>query len=229
MITRNGESNIVEEKALQGIAESAHGYRAAHSILLIALSLALAAAPGVGAGTTTPKSIDLPSRVIAHLPLATPAGNQMVLQRQGDKRYLYIQQASKQGYIIVEVTQPEFASFVNRQAPSDANDSTAAKVETGGQEVAEVPDPASKTSIRSIPGAPETVNVLDVSDPEHAKTLQTIKNVTSFLADGSRGIFYVTNDEGLWVLKHNREQIKKAEKKKPCDLKPGAAVIQDCE
>ncbi len=214
---------------LQRIAESAHDYRAAHSILLTALFLAVAAAPGSGAGTTTPKSIDLPSRVIAHLPLATPPGNQMVLERQGDKRYLYIQPESKQGYIIVEVTQPEFASFVIRQAPSNANDSTAAKVEAGGQEIAEVPDPASKTAIRSIRGAAETVNVMDVSDPEKPTTLQTIKNVTSFLADGGRGIFYVTNDEGLWVLKHNREQIKEVKKKPPCDMKPGAPVIQDCQ
>ena len=216
-------------KPLEEMAESAHGHRTANSILLIVLFLAVAAAPGARAGTTTPKSIDLPSRVIAHLPLATPAGNQMVLQKQGDKRYLYIQQASKQGYIIVEVTQPEFASFVNRQAPSDAHDSTAGKVETVGQDVAEVPDPTSKTSIRSIPGAPETVNVMDVSDPEKPTTLQSIKNVTSFLPDGSRGVFYVTNDEGLWVLKHNREQIKEVKKKPPCDMKPGAPVIQDCQ
>jgi len=226
---RDRKSINVEENVLRGIAETTRGFRAAHSILLIALFLAAAVAPGAGAGTTTPKSIELPARVIAHLPLATPPGNQMVLQKQGDKRYLYIQRESKQGYIIVEVTQPEFASFVIREAPSNANDSTTARIEVGGQDVPEVPDAASKTSIRSIPGAAETVKVLDVSDPEHPTTLQTLKNVTSFLADGSRGIFYVTNDDGLWVLKHNREQIKKAEKKPPCNLRPDAPVIQDCE
>jgi len=155
----------------------------------------------------------------------------MVLQKQGDKRYLYIQQASKEGYIIVEVTQPEFASFVSRQAPSNANDSAGGKVDTASQDagVAEAPDPASKTAIRSSPSAPETVKVMDVSDPEKPTTLQTIKNVTCILADGGHGIIYLANDEGVWVLKYNRDQVKEAKKKPPCNLRPDAPVIQDCD
>src|SRR5271168_281118 len=175
------------------------------------------------------KPTDVPARVIAHLPLASQAGNQMVLQRLGNKRYLYIQQASKQGYIIVEVTKPEIPTFVKRQASS--GDSTAGKLEIVGDNVAvaAIPDAADKTAIRSTPGSTATVRILDLSDPAHPTTLQTFKNVTSILADGGHGIIYLTNDEGLWVLKHNREPFTLA-KKKPCDSYSAiAAMPPDCE
>lgn len=220
-----------EEKVLKGMAEPPRRFGIALAVLCSALCLAVAAARGAGAGTATAKTAELPSRVIAHLPLLTPPGDQMVLQKQGDKRYLYIQRASKDGYIIVDVTQPEFAGFVTRLAPAGEQDSTAAKAETPSQDAAvpDAPDPASKTTIRSISGPPEIVKVMDISDPDKPTTLETIKNVTCLLADGTRGMFYVTTEEGLWVLKHNREQIKEVKKKPPCNLRPDAPVIQDCD
>jgi len=192
-------------------------------VLCCALFVAVAAVAGAAARTAA-KPMELPARVIAHLPLTIPAGNLMVLEKQGDKRYLYIQQASKEGYTIVEVTQPEFPSFVNRQAP--ASDPPAGKAETDAAvvTVAEAPDTTAKTSIRSLANIPETVKVMDVSDPDHPPTtLQTLNNIISFLADGTRGVFYVANDEGLWVLKLNRHQEPPAKEKDTCDLYPALA------
>jgi len=227
-----------EEKVSRGFGETARGKRTAHSILITALFLAAAPAPGVGAGTTAPKTLEMPATVIAHLDLSTPAGSRMVLQRQGAKRYLYIEQSSKPGYIIVDVTQPEFATFVNRQAPSnsDANQTSTAKVETASQDanVPEAPDAASKTAIRSNPDPAATVKLLDLSDPDHPATLQTLKNVTGILADAGRSVIFLTNDEGLWVLKFHREQVQQA-KKPPCDVKPDrsaraqAPMAGDCQ
>lgn len=202
------------------------------AIFAVAAVFALASAIHANANNNTKsRPTDVPATVIAHLPLASPAGSQMVLQRLGDKRYLYIQQASKQGYMIVEVTKPDFPSFVKRQAAS--SDSTAGKLEMVGDNVAiaETPDTASKTAIRSVPSSTETVRILDLSDPEHPTTLQTFKNVTSILADGGHGIIYLTNDEGLWVLKHNRQPLAtRTIKKRPCNSEDSiAAMPPDCE
>jgi len=189
-------------------------------------------ASSAGANTNTKsKPTDVPATVIAHLPLASPAGNQMVLQRLGTKRYLYIQQASKQTYFIVDITKPEFPSLVKREVT--ASDSTAGKLEMVGDNVAiaEIPDANSKTAIRSATSTTETVRILDLSDPHHPTTLQTFKNVTSILADGGRGIIYLTNDEGLWVLKHNRQPLgDRPVKKRPCTSEDSiAAMPPDCE
>jgi hypothetical protein len=202
------------------------------SSLFVALSViaALTVAPGLGANTNKPKPTEVPAEVIAHLRLESPAGSQMVLQTVGDKHYLYIQQAGKQGYMIVNVTKPEFPSFVNRQAKT--NDATAGNLQLMGSDlgVAEVPDKNAKGTIQSGTSPTETVRILDLSDPEHPKTLQTFKNVTSVLGDGGRGIIYLANDEGLWVLKHRRAAWVPAKKKRPCTSEDAiAAMPPDCE
>jgi len=49
------------------------------------------------------KPTDVPATVIAHLPLPQATGNQMLLQKEEGKQYLYVQQASKQGFMVVDV------------------------------------------------------------------------------------------------------------------------------
>lgn len=179
---------------------------------------------------TKHKPAEVPAQVIAHLPLTGTTSSGMFLQKEDKKQYLYIQQASNQGYIIVDVSRPESPSLVKREAASD--DATAGKMELVGPNVAvaEVPNKNDKAPIRSTSSATETVKILDLSDPAHPKTLQTFKNVTGMLPDGGRGLLYLTNDEGLWVLKYNREGITPEKKKRPCTSGDAiAAMPPDCE
>ena len=53
------------------------------------------------------KPTDLPATVIAHLPLPQASGSQMLLQRENAKLYLYVQQAAKQGFMVVMSLSPK--------------------------------------------------------------------------------------------------------------------------
>jgi len=199
-------------------------------ILLASLSAlaVLALSPGMRANTK-PKPTEVPAQVIAHLALTTPPGNEMILQKNNNRQYLYIQAASKESYTIVEVTKPEFPSFVKPSAPS--KDEPAGKLDIVGQDlgIAEVPT-ADARAIRSSTNHTETVKILDLSDPEHPKVLQTFTGVTSILPDGARGIIYLTNNDGLWILKHYRQPIAVAKKKQPCGSEDSiAAMPPDCQ
>ena len=46
--------------------------------------------------------------------------------------------------------------------------------------------------------------MLDLSDPHNPKTLQEFEGVTSVLPDGGHGLIYLTNNEGLWVLRYSQ-------------------------
>jgi hypothetical protein len=200
-------------------------------MVAIALAGALAAASSLAAHTNQPKPQELPARVLAHIPLATPAGNEMVLQNQGENRYLYIQTATKDGFMVVDVRKPEFPSLLDRQVKG--NDPTAGNLQVVGSDlgVASVPDQNSKGSlIRSSGSNTQTVRILDLSDPAHPKTIQTFKNVTGMVGDAGRGILYLANDEGLWVLKHERHLLAPGKEKKPCDSSTAiAAMPPDCQ
>ncbi len=81
-----------------------------------------------------PKPTDVPATVIAHLPLPQATGSQMLLQKENGKQYLYVQQAAKQGFMVVDVSNPEKPSLLKRTAES--NQSTSGNLEMVSPDVA---------------------------------------------------------------------------------------------
>jgi hypothetical protein len=163
------------------------------------------------------KPTDLPATVIAHLPLPQATGTQMLLQREDGKNYLYVQQASKQGFMIVDVSKPDKPSLLKRTAEGSLATSGNLEMVSPDVGIAETPD-KKPTTITSSNHPTETVRVLDLSDPHNPKTLQEFSGVTSLLPDSGHGLIYLTNNEGLWVLRYTRPALlEPAKKKRPCD------------
>ncbi len=195
-------------------------------VLVCSILIAIATASDEPA----PKPTDVPATVIAHLSLPQATGSQMLLQRENGKHYLYVQQAGKQGFMVVDVTKPERPSLLKRTAES--NQSTAGNLEMVSPDVAiaEAPE-KTPTTLTSSNRPTETVRVLDLSDPRNPKTLETFKKVASILPDGGHGLIYLTNNEGLWILRYNRPALlEPAKKKQPCDSESEImAMPPDCD
>jgi len=176
------------------------------------------------------KPTDLPATVIAHLALPQATGNQMLLQRANSKEFLYVQQAGKQGFMIVDVSKPERPSLLKRTAES--NQATSGNLEMVSPDVAiaEAPEKTPAT-LTSNAHPTETVRVLDLTDPRNPKTLETFNKVSSILPDGGHGLIYLTNNEGLWILRYNRPSLlEPAKKKVPCDSNSEIeAMPPDCD
>jgi hypothetical protein len=163
------------------------------------------------------KPTDLPATVIAHLPLPQATGTQMLLQREDGKNYLYVQQASKQGFMIVDVSKPDRPTLLKRTAEASLATSGNLEMVSPDVGIAETPD-KKPTTLSSSNHPTETVRVLDLSDPHNPKTLQEFNGVTSLLPDGGHGLIYLTNNEGLWILRYTRPALlEPARKKRPCD------------
>jgi hypothetical protein len=176
------------------------------------------------------KSTDLPATVIAHLSLPQATGSQMLLQRENAKQYLYVQQSAKQGFMIVDVTRPEKPALLRRTAES--NQATAGNLQMISPDVAiaEAPE-KTPTTLTSNNHPTETVRVLDLSEPRNPKTIETFNKVTSLLPDGAHGLIYLTNNEGLWILRYNRPSpLEPSKKKQPCDSETAImAMPPDCD
>jgi hypothetical protein len=195
-------------------------------VLICATLVAL----GSASEQPAPKPTDVPATVIAHLPLPQATGSQMLLQKDNAKQYLYVQQAGKQGFMIVDVSRPEKPSLLKRT--TESNQSTTGNLQMVSPEVAiaEAPE-KTPTTLTSQSRPTETVRVLDLSDPRNPKTLETFNKVTSFLPDGGRGLIYLTNNEGLWILRYNRPAaLEPSRKKPPCDSASAImAMPPDCD
>lgn len=194
------------------------------------VALALFAVFAAAKDDTPKKPTDVPATVIAHLPLPQATGTQMLLQKEEGKQYLYVQQAAKQGFMVVDVSKPERPSLLKRTAQS--NQATAGNLEMVTPEVAIAEAPEKKpTTLTSSNHPTETVRVLDLSDPHNPKTLQEFEGVTSLLPDGGHGLIYLTNNEGLWILRYSRASLlEPAKKKRPCDSETEImAMPPDCD
>jgi hypothetical protein len=148
----------------------------------------------------------LPAKVIAHLPLSGGT-QQMFLQQEGTRQYLYVQQPSEQGVTVIDITKPERPKVVN-QLPLE----NLTKV-SFGLAISEMPENASTLGAflsdenAEGPGGSavlESVRVLDVSDPVHPRTVRNFDGVTSIVQDSARNLLYVANGDGVWVVSHQQ-------------------------
>jgi hypothetical protein len=199
-------------------------YMATLSFVLFLVSLANASEP------TVSKPTDVPATVIAHLPLPQATGSQMLLQKDNGKQYLYVQQAAKQGFMIIDVSKPELPSLLKRTAEQTQATAGNLQIVSPDVAIAEAPEKTPAT-LTSSSHPTETVRVLDLSDPRNPKTLETFTKVTSLLPDGHHGLIYLTNNDGLWILRYNRPAPLEPEKKKPlCDSNAEImAMPPDCD
>jgi len=200
-------------------------------IYALAFSLLLLSATLAGASEQpTPKPTDVPATVIAHLPLPQATGNQMLLQKENGKQYLYVQQATKQGFMVVDVSKPDKPSLLKRTAESNQSTSGNLEMVSPAVAIAEAPE-KTPTTLTSSSHPTETVRVLDLSDPRNPKTLETFNKVTSLLPDGGHGLIYLTNNDGLWILRYNHPSLLEPAKKKPlCNSEAEImAMPPDCQ
>ncbi len=197
---------------------------------LLVLSVLLLTVAIAGASESASKPTDVSATVIAHLRLPEATGSQMLLQKENGKHYLYVQQAGKQGFMIVDVSKPDQPSLLKQTGESNQATSGNIEMVSPNVAIAEAPE-KTPTTLTSSRRATETVRVLDLSDPQNPKTLETFNKVTSLLPDGGHGIIYLTNNDGLWVLRYTHpSRMEPAKKKPPCDSEAEIqAMPPDCQ
>jgi hypothetical protein len=174
-----------------------------HGSAPLALVAFLAAiAPGADAKHRTATPAEQPATVVAHVPLAGSAANQMDLQDNGGKQFLYIAANSNQGVTVVDVTNPGQPNVVKRLAWPNQASSGRLQLVSGGLGLAEGPDNGSMAA-DPVPST-RTVKILDLSDPANPRSVLSFSGVTSTLNDEAHNLVYITNGEGLWIVRNNQ-------------------------
>jgi hypothetical protein len=160
--------------------------------------------------------------VIAHVPLEGALASQMYLQSHGDKRYLYIDQGTNQGYTVMDITKAAEPVVVKR--------ADSGKVQVMGSDLAISATPEQGKTVAHSHPPTQSITLLDTSDPANPKTIQTFEGVTSVLQDDVRGLIFLTNREGLWILQQNVARLRPERKKPFCGSESAiSAMPPDCQ
>jgi len=157
----------------------------------------LVGTPQLGVAAKSGSTPPAPDRidVIAHLPLSGGPVTQLTIGTHWRKNYLYVNHGPAGAVTILDVTNPA--------APADAGELDLPKQEAGGNLSAVIGTAAliaSSPSATTEQTALQTVTVMNFADPEHPTVAREFPRVTSILKDTSRGLIYLVNSDGLWVL-----------------------------
>jgi hypothetical protein len=143
--------------------------------------------------------------VIAHLPRATGPVRRFLSTEHFSSHYLYVEYDAGASVTLIDVTRPNqpavLAEVAYPAAPGPDSlvvvSGTAALVTTGG--------PAQ-------PAQQQTLRILDFSDPRHPKVAREFTGVTAINRDDSRGLIYLANADGIWILHQTRAEDPEVEK-----------------
>jgi hypothetical protein len=191
--------------------------------MLALLAMFVAISPSAGAKPEPAKPAVQPAAVIAHLALPGASASELVLQERGDRQYLYIEQASTEGFAIVDVTKPNLPNVIKRQTWPNEASSGRLQMVGYGVALADSLDAGTEQISRT-----RTLKVLDLSDPTNPRTILSFAGVTSTLADDARNLIYITNSDGLWIVRNNQALVAAA-KRNACTSDDAYNEVASCE
>ena len=62
------------------------------------------------------------------------------------------------------------------------------------------------------PATPQNIRILDFSDPRNPKVAREFNGVTAINRDDRRGLIFLANSDGLWILHQSRADDPEVEK-----------------
>jgi len=172
------------------------------SLLFVATSLALLCWNAYGKDKHPKKAEDAPQDqidVVAHLPLTGGPVTGFLETQHYRRSYLYAEHESGQTASLIDIT--------NGARPALLADIRSGSLVAVAGNAALVSSQAPSTQI-----APQTFRIMSFADPLHPAVKQQFDRVTAIARDEKRGLIFLANDGGVWILQQKFAQDPEAEK-----------------
>jgi hypothetical protein len=133
--------------------------------------------------------------VLANLSVTGGPITRFTMTRHQSRSYLYIEHASH-ALTLVDVTDANHPTVVaNLDTPA------AGAVLTAAGDAALIT--SEDTPATAVTPKPKTMTIVSFADRAHPQTIRQFNKVTCTALDDARGLVYVANDDGLWILHRN--------------------------
>jgi hypothetical protein len=131
--------------------------------------------------------------VLSHISLAGESAGRMLTAVHWRKQYLYVELSTRPVLLEIDVSDAAKPAIVG-ELPLAKGDTHVGMVVGNTMLVTDSEDVAA-------PKPPRSVKVINFAEAANPKVVREFANVTGFLRDANRGLVYVFNDAGLWVLR----------------------------
>jgi hypothetical protein len=147
------------------------------------------------------------AKIVGHFELPGKPPQQMILQQEKRKTYLYFRRTSERGYTVVDVTKPKHPKVINHLPQQHLS------IVDSGLALATTPESTGTTSSsadatsgkkQQVQQARQTVQVIKATDPAHPRIVKTFNDVTSIVEDRERHLTYIASGDEIWILANKR-------------------------
>jgi hypothetical protein len=141
--------------------------------------------------------------VIGHLALPNASVTSLRTSEHRRRQFLQLQDTKHRTLMLVDVTDATHPAIVKQLLlPSDLADSTLAVL---------VGDVALVTDSQPPELHVGSAALVNFADPDHPATVRKFNNVSAFRTDEGRGLIYLVDKDGLWILREKSASDKEIE------------------
>lgn len=132
--------------------------------------------------------------VVGHIPLTNGPVVRFLTTQHYSSYYLYAEHAGGKSVTLIDVTKIQTPSVLSDVSYPSSGGSDSLFAVTGTAAL------LTGGSIPAVAADPQNVRIMDFSDPLHPKVAREFTGVTAISRDDRRGLIFVANAEGVWVL-----------------------------
>ena len=136
--------------------------------------------------------------VVAHVPLSGGAVTRFISTQHYDRSYVYAEHESGKSLTLIDVTNANRPEVLGEMAYPGSSTSASLLAATGN--VALVSD---SPAVETKAAAPQTLRIMDFSDPAHPVVAQEFKGITATSRDTGKNLILLANADGIWILQQH--------------------------
>jgi hypothetical protein len=144
--------------------------------------------------------------VVAHIPVNGNPVNRFLTTQHYRRNYLYAERESGKTVTLLDITNVNHPAVIAEMTePAGSTDNLVAV--TGNAALVSVAAKQSKTELE-----PQTFRIMSFADPLHPTVEKEFKAVTAMARDDKRGLIFLANADGIWILQQQFAPDPEAEK-----------------
>ncbi len=177
-----------------------------YRLVLVAIVLSTALQAKDKKAKAPPKNSQDEITVVGHIPLTDGPVKRFLTTQHFSSYYLYAQHEAGKNVTLIDVTKASQPSVLADVAyPS-----------SGSGDLFAVAGTAALVAEEQVTAAPDfprqTIKIMDFSDPQQPKIAREFAGVTAVSRDERRGLIFLANADGIWILHQTLAEDPEVEK-----------------
>lgn len=144
-------------------------------------------------------------QVVGHVPLPAGPVKRFFSTQHYSNCYLYAERENGRGVTLIDITKPARPKVLADLAYGSANAQGLSLVAGTAALVTNEP-------VAAASSLPQSIKIMDLSDPANPQVAREFTGVTAMSRDDRRGLIFVANADGIWILQQHLAQDPEVEK-----------------